>query len=121
MRVILPTPLAEYTRHAREVQAEGATLDELLADLDRRYPGIRFRIIDEQDAIRPHIKIFVNREQAWFTVKRQAMCGDALDPAGLYFGTTSGEVWASVDEGEAWRCIARHLPHIYSLEASARS
>ena len=63
MKVVLPTPLAEYTEHRREVEAEGATLAELLADLDRRYPGIRFRVIDEQDAIRPHIKIFVNREQ----------------------------------------------------------
>ena len=43
--------------------ATGATLAELLADLDRRYPGIRFRMIDEQDRIRPHIRIFVNREQ----------------------------------------------------------
>ena len=64
MKVILPTPLAEYTRHAREVQGEGATLDQLLADLDRRYPGIRFRVVDEQGAIRPHIKMFVNRVQA---------------------------------------------------------
>ncbi len=46
------------------MEAEGATLAELLADLDRRYPGIRFRMIDEQDAIRPHIKVFVNREPA---------------------------------------------------------
>jgi len=61
MRVLLPTPLAGYTAHRREVQAEGATLDELLRDLDSRHPGIRFRIVDEQDAIRPHIKIFVNR------------------------------------------------------------
>ena len=64
MKVILPTPLAEYTRHAREVQGEGGTLHELLADLDRRYPGIRFRVVDEQGAIRPHIKMFVNRVQA---------------------------------------------------------
>ena len=63
MKVALPTPLAEYTAHRREVEAEGATLAELLADLDRRYPGIRFRVIDEQDRVRPHIKIFVNREQ----------------------------------------------------------
>ena len=63
MKVLLPSPLADYTGNAREVEAEGATLVALLADLDRRYPGIRFRIIDEQDAIRPHIKIFVNREQ----------------------------------------------------------
>ena len=64
MKVLLPTPLADYTAHRREVGAEGKTLAELLRDLDRRFPGIRFRIIDEQDAIRPHIKIFVNREQA---------------------------------------------------------
>ena len=64
MKVLLPTPLASYTSHRREVEAHGATLAELLVDLDRRYPGIRFRVIDEQDAIRPHIKIFVNRVQA---------------------------------------------------------
>ena len=64
MKVVLPTPLADYTRHRREVEADGATLAELLLDLDRRFPGIRFRVIDEQDAIRPHIKIFVNRMQA---------------------------------------------------------
>jgi molybdopterin converting factor small subunit len=62
--VVLPTPLAEYTAHAREVDATGATLAELFADLDRRYPGLRFRVIDEQDAIRPHIKVFVNGTQA---------------------------------------------------------
>ena len=64
MKVLLPTPLASYTANRREVEAEGATLAELLSDLDRRYPGLRFRVIDEQDAIRPHIKIFVNRAQA---------------------------------------------------------
>jgi sulfur-carrier protein len=63
VKVVLPTPLAEYTAHRREVEAHGATLDELLRDLDRRFPGIRFRVVDEQDAIRPHIKIFVNRAQ----------------------------------------------------------
>jgi molybdopterin synthase sulfur carrier subunit len=64
VRVLLPTPLGEYTAHRREVEADGATLDALFDDLDRRYPGIRFRVIDEQDAIRPHIRIFVNRELA---------------------------------------------------------
>jgi molybdopterin converting factor small subunit len=62
--VLLPTPLGEYTAHRREVEANGATVDDLFDDLDRRYPGIRFRVIDEQDAIRPHIRIFVNRELA---------------------------------------------------------
>lgn len=74
MKVVLPTPLAEYTAHRREVEASGATLALLLAELDRRYPGIRFRIVDEQGAIRPHIKVFVNRVQ-------EADLGRALDPA----------------------------------------
>ena len=64
MRVLLPTPLADYTAHRREVEGRGATLAELFDDLDRRFPGLRFRVIDEQGAIRPHIKVFVNREQA---------------------------------------------------------
>ena len=55
-------------------------------------------------------------ERAWFTVKRQAMCADGADPLGLYFGTTSGEVWASDDEGASWHRVAEHLPEIYSLE-----
>ncbi|MBK9072644.1 MAG: glycosyl hydrolase [Myxococcales bacterium] len=57
------------------------------------------------------------REQAWWTVKRQGMCGDAHDPMGLYFGTTSGEIWASANRGEDFACIARHLPHVYSVTA----
>jgi photosystem II stability/assembly factor-like uncharacterized protein len=54
--------------------------------------------------------------QAWWTVKRQAMTADAQDPVGLYFGTTSGELWTSRDEGGRWACIARHLPEIYAVE-----
>jgi molybdopterin synthase sulfur carrier subunit len=62
MKVLIPTPLRSYTQQAA-VEATGATLATLLVDLDRRYPGIRFRMIDEQDAIRAHIRIFVNGEQ----------------------------------------------------------
>jgi photosystem II stability/assembly factor-like uncharacterized protein len=54
-------------------------------------------------------------EQAWWTVKRQAMAADASDPVGLYLGTTSGEIWASTDEGRSFTCIARHLPEIYAV------
>ena len=57
-------------------------------------------------------------EQAWWTVKRQAMSLDARDPVGLYFGTTAGEIWASRDEGARWRCIAKDLPHVYAVEAA---
>jgi photosystem II stability/assembly factor-like uncharacterized protein len=59
--------------------------------------------------------------QAWWTVKRQAMCADAADPVGLYFGTTSGELWMSRDEGGRWARIAQHLPEIYAVEAVALS
>ncbi len=56
--------------------------------------------------------------RGWFTVKRQAMTTDSFDAVGVYFATTSGEVWASTNEGEHWRRIAAHLPEIYSLEFS---
>lgn len=54
--------------------------------------------------------------RAWFTVKRQAMTLDDRPTIGVYFGTTSGEIWASTDEGAHWRSIASHLPEIYSVE-----
>ncbi len=66
MKVLIPTPLLSYT-NAREVEASGATLMELLADLDRQYPGLRFRVIDEQDKLRPHMRFFVNNEQVFDT------------------------------------------------------
>ena len=59
--------------------------------------------------------------RAWFTVKRQCLAVDGDDPAGIYFGTTSGEIWASRDEGESWQCLASHLPEIYSVEAAVLS
>jgi hypothetical protein len=58
------------------------------------------------------------REQAWWTVKRQSMAADSRDPLGIYFGTTSGEVWATRDAGQSFACIARHLPHIYAVTVS---
>jgi molybdopterin converting factor small subunit len=60
MQIHIPTPLRSYTRQSI-VQANGATLAELLNDLERQFPGIRFRMINEQDEIREHIKIFVNQ------------------------------------------------------------
>lgn len=56
--------------------------------------------------------------RAWFTVKRQAMAVDAGAPVGVYFGTTSGEVWASADDGTTWATVIAHLPEIYSLEVT---
>ncbi len=56
-------------------------------------------------------------QNAWFSVKRQALCADACDPVGVYFGTAGGEVWMSPDEGDDWAPIVRHLPPILSVAA----
>jgi len=56
------------------------------------------------------------QEPAFFGVLRQAMATDRLEPAGVYFGTTGGSLFASADEGDRWACIARHLPTILSVE-----
>jgi molybdopterin converting factor small subunit len=70
MKVLIPTPLFSYTASERMVEAKGATLAEALLDLDRQFPGIRFRMIDEQDRIRRHIRFFVNNEQEFSLDRR---------------------------------------------------
>ncbi len=62
MKVLIPGPLLSYTA-VREVDATGRTLTDLLADLDNRYPGLRFRLIDEQGNLRPHMRCFINGQQ----------------------------------------------------------
>jgi len=62
MKVLIPGALRSYTERG-DAEASGATLAAVLADLERQYPGIRFRIVDEQDRIRRHIRIFVNGDQ----------------------------------------------------------
>ncbi len=64
MTVHIPGALRSYTKQKGEVEVEGRTVAEILSELDRRYPGLRFRIVTEQDTIRAHIRIFVNDEQA---------------------------------------------------------
>ena len=59
MQVLIPGALKSYTR-ASHVEAAGDTLAALFADLDRRYPGLRFRVVDEQGQLRPNMRIFVN-------------------------------------------------------------
>ena len=63
MKVVVPSQLRGYTGGAKEVDAAGGTLRDVLADLDRQFPGFRFRVIDEQDRVRPHILIFVGGER----------------------------------------------------------
>lgn len=62
MLVHIPSPLRSYTKGVSKVDADGKSINELLDDLDKQYPGIKFRMIDEQDRMRQHIKIFVNKE-----------------------------------------------------------
>jgi molybdopterin converting factor small subunit len=76
VKVGIPSPLGSYTS-AREVEADGATLAELLADLERRYPGIRFRMIDEQERVRPHMRVFVNGVQI-FDLARELRSTDEI-------------------------------------------
>ena len=59
MKVLIPSPLRSYTQRTW-VEARGATLADVLADLDAQFPGIRFRMIDEQDRMRPHVRFFIN-------------------------------------------------------------
>jgi sulfur-carrier protein len=59
MKVLIAAPLRPYTGQTW-VQAHGATLNDVLLDLDRQYPGIRFRVVDEQDRLRAHMRFFVN-------------------------------------------------------------
>ena len=72
MKVIVPTQLRGYTNGEKEVEATGATLADVLADLDRQFPGFRFRVIDEQDRVRPHILIFIGGDR----------CEDIATPVG---------------------------------------
>ena len=76
MKVLIPSPLRPYTDQ-RMVEATGSTLGELLADLDQTYPGIRFRMIDEQDEMRPHMRFFVNGEQV-FDLGRELQPDDEI-------------------------------------------
>ena len=64
MKVLIASPLRPYTGSST-VEASGASVGEVLHDLDRRYPGIRFRMVDEQDAIRRHMRLFVSGEQVF--------------------------------------------------------
>lgn len=65
MTAHIPSALRSYTAQQSEVELKGATLADALMELDRRFTGIRFRIITEQDTVRPHIRLFVNERQAF--------------------------------------------------------
>src|SRR5215471_17107544 len=77
MIVHIPSPLCSYTGKLNQVTVDGSSVEELLANLDTNHPGIRFRMIDEQDSIRQHIKIFVNSEQVT-SVKQELKPNDVV-------------------------------------------
>jgi molybdopterin converting factor small subunit len=61
--VKIASPLRSYTNGDARVNAEGATVNDVLANLEHRFPGMRFRMIDEQNRIRKHIRLFVNTRE----------------------------------------------------------
>ena len=85
IRVSIPSQLIAYTGGATRAEAEGSTVAEVLDDLDRRFPGLKFRVIDEQDRIRRHVRIFVGRDEAK-SVAVAVRSGGEL----LIFGALSG-------------------------------
>ena len=84
--VLIASPLRSYTG-ADEVAAEGASLGALLRDMDARHPGIRFRMVDEQDQLRRHMRFFVNGE----IVKDLAHPIKAGDEVGIVQALSGGE------------------------------
>jgi molybdopterin synthase sulfur carrier subunit len=62
MRVRIPTPLRSYTDQQKVVEGEGATVSEVLDDLDRRFPGIRFRMVDERNRLRQHMNVWIGQD-----------------------------------------------------------
>ena len=84
-RVIVPSQLIAYTGGATQLEATGPTVDAVMDDLDRRYAGLRFRVVDEQGRIRKHMRIYVGQDRV-----HDLAC--ALGPADevLIFGALSG-------------------------------
>ena len=89
MRVFIPPPLRSYTGGRTRVEVEGATLGDVLDALDALYPGLRFRIVDEQDRIRPHIRLVV-REEFAHTLAHPLESGDEIQIICALSGGSSG-------------------------------
>ena len=85
IKVLVPSQLHSYTGGVSRLQADGATVDAVLNDLDRRFPGLKFRVIDEQARIRPHMRLFIGKEAAR-DIHAPLGPGDEL----MIFGALSG-------------------------------
>lgn len=84
-RVLIPSQLSAYTAGATRVEASGATVGAVLDDLDRQFPGLKFRVIDEQDRVRKHMRLFVGQAETR-SVAQALAAGEEL----LIFGALSG-------------------------------
>jgi molybdopterin synthase sulfur carrier subunit len=89
MRVYIPPPLRSYTSGRAWVEVEGDTLGAVLDLLDTQYPGLRFRVVDEQDRIRPHIR-FVVREEFAHALDHPLEPGDEVQIICALSGGSSG-------------------------------
>ncbi|WP_334164523.1 MoaD/ThiS family protein [Phenylobacterium sp.] len=85
VRVLIPSQLTSYTGGETRLEAQGATVDAVLDDVDRRFPGLKFRVVDEQDRVRRHMRLFVGMDETR-DVRRPLRDGDEL----LIFGALSG-------------------------------
>lgn len=73
----IPTPLRKLTNNQEEVTASGATLGSILAELNKTYPGLGERILDEQGTIRRFVNIFVNDEDVRFLQEKETPIKEA--------------------------------------------
>jgi molybdopterin converting factor small subunit len=85
IRVLIPSQLIAYTDGASRVEAAGASVGAVLDDLDRRFPGLKFRVVDEQDRVRKHMRMFIGQDETR-SVAAALADGDEL----LIFGALSG-------------------------------
>ncbi len=85
IQVLIPSQLTSYTGGVTRVDAAGATVGRVLDDLDARYPGLKFRVIDEQDRVRKHMRLFIGQQETR-TIAAPLGDGDEL----LIFGALSG-------------------------------
>ena len=97
-----------------------AYLFPLTADRLRYPPEYRARVYRTEDAGASWTGLHAGLPDAPFypSVLRDALCVDDADPAGVYFGTRSGEVFASADEGDSWSQVAAHLPDVLCVRAA---
>lgn len=86
MRVRIPSVLHSYTGGRSDATAAGDSLAAVLGDLDRQYPGLRFRIVDEQDRLRPHVRVFVDGQLATGLAQPVGPDGEVMIVAALSGG-----------------------------------